>query len=140
MMAGIRLKLSFKGHLCLRLDLNLHFCSAPLNSHSNPSFPHKTINMNIIEKYHLDDRDVDRIVSMAWEDRTPFEAIEYQFGLSEKEVIKLMKRQMRESNWRKWRARVQGRKTKHAKLRNKAVDRFRASRQKQITRNRISKR
>ena len=96
--------------------------------------------MSIIEKYNLDDRDVDRIVGMAWEDRTPFEAIEYQFGLSEKEVIKLMKQQMRGRNWRKWRARVQGRKTKHAKLRGKGVDRFRASRQKQITRNRISKR
>lgn len=95
--------------------------------------------MNIIEKYNLDDRDVDRIVGMAWEDRTPFEAIEFQFGLSEAEVIKLMKQQMRARNWRKWRARVQGRKTKHAKLRKQEVGRFRASRQKQITRNRISK-
>lgn len=95
--------------------------------------------MKIAEKYNLDDRAVDRIVSMAWEDRTPFEAIEFQFGLSEAEVIKLMKQQMRERNWRKWRARVQGRKTKHAKLRDNEVGRFRASRQKQITRNRISK-
>ena len=96
--------------------------------------------MSIIPKSNLDERAIDRIVGMAWEDRTPFEAIEQQFGLSEAEVIKLMKQQMRERNWRKWRARVQGRKTKHARLRDKAVDRFRASRQKQITRNRISKR
>lgn len=95
--------------------------------------------MKIIEKYQLNERDIDRIVGMAWEDRTPFEAIEQQFGLSEAEVIKLMKHQMRERNWKKWRARVQGRKTKHAKLRQEEVGRFRSKMQKQITRNRISK-
>lgn len=95
--------------------------------------------MKIIEKYQLTERDLDRIIGMAWEDRTPFEAIEAQFGLSEAEVIKLMKQQMRERNWRKWRARVQGRRTKHAKLRNENAKRFRSKMQKQITRNRISK-
>ena len=48
---------------------------------------------------------------MAWEDRTPFEAIKYQFNITEKEVIQLMKREMTLKNWKKWRARVQGRKT-----------------------------
>jgi uncharacterized protein (TIGR03643 family) len=96
--------------------------------------------MKIIEKYQLTERDIDRIVGMAWEDRTPFEAIKAQFGLSEAEVIKLMKQQMRERNWRKWRARVQGRKTKHAQLRSEDTTRFKCSRQRQITRNRISKR
>ncbi len=95
--------------------------------------------MKIIKKYQLTDRDIDRIVGMAWEDRTPFEAITAQFGLTEAEVIKLMKHQMRERNWRKWRARVQGRRTKHAKLRVDGVDRFKCSRQKSITRNKISK-
>lgn len=95
--------------------------------------------MKVIKKYKLSEQDIDRIIGMAWEDRTPFEAIEVQFGLSEAEVIKLMKHQMRERNWRKWRARVQGRKTKHAKLKANDVNRFRSKAQKQITRNRISK-
>ena len=95
--------------------------------------------MKIIQKYNLSERDIDRVVGMAWEDRTPFEAIKTQFGLEEAEVIKLMKHEMRERNWKKWRARVQGRKTKHAKLRGAEVARFRCKLQKQITRNKISK-
>jgi uncharacterized protein (TIGR03643 family) len=95
--------------------------------------------MKIIKKYNLDDRAIDRIVQMAWEDRTPFEAIELQFGLKEAEVIKLMKHEMRLSNWKKWRARVQGRKTKHAKLRDNDVNRFHSKSQKSITANHISK-
>lgn len=97
-------------------------------------------NMKLIKNYQLTDRDVDRIIQMAWEDRTPFEAIEVQFGLSEAEVIKLMKDQMRNSSWRRWRARVQGRKTKHRNLRRKEVRRFKCSRQKAISWNKISKR
>ena len=88
----------------------------------------------------LDEREIDRIIEMAWEDRTPFEAIKYQFNLSEKEVIKLMKSEMTEKNWKKWRKRVQGRKTKHSSLRNEGVNRFKSSRQKAISGNRISKR
>ncbi|MUP44755.1 TIGR03643 family protein [Gramella sp. BOM4] len=95
--------------------------------------------MSIAAKYDFSEREIDRIISMAWEDRTTFEAIEYQFGLSEKEVIKFMKEQMHLRNWKKWRARVQGRKTKHEKLRNDAVNRFKSSRQRQITGNQISK-
>lgn len=95
--------------------------------------------MKIIEKYKLEDQDVDRIVGMAWEDRTPFEAIEIQFGLNEGEVIKLMKHEMRLNNWKKWRARVQGRKTKHANKRLAGMDRFRSKAQKSITQHRISK-
>ena len=95
--------------------------------------------MKIIEKYQLTDQDIDRIVQMAWEDRTPFEAIEFQFGLKEAEVIKLMKHEMRLNNWKKWRARVQGRSTKHAKLRVEGVDRFHSKMQRSITSNRISK-
>ena len=95
--------------------------------------------MKIIKKYQLSDQDIDRIINMAWEDRTPFEAIEVQFGLKEAEVIKLMKNQMRLNNWKKWRARVQGRKTKHRKLREEGVQRFRSKAQKSITQHRISK-
>jgi uncharacterized protein (TIGR03643 family) len=70
--------------------------------------------MHIIEKYKLSLEDINRIVEMAWEDRTPFDAIKVQFGLVEAEVITLMKFEMKLSNWKKWRARVQGRPTKHA--------------------------
>jgi uncharacterized protein (TIGR03643 family) len=56
----------------------------------------------------------DRIIEMAWEDRTSFEAIQYQFGLSEKDVIALMRKEMKSSSFRMWRKRVSGRKTKHA--------------------------
>ncbi len=84
--------------------------------------------------------DIDRIIEMAWEDRTPFDAIEVQFGLSEKEVIELMRREMKPSSWRMWRARVQGRATKHA-ARSAADDHtFKANRQRQITHNQVSKR
>ncbi|MEO0474304.1 MAG: TIGR03643 family protein [Bacteroidota bacterium] len=95
--------------------------------------------MSIAEKYQLSEVDVDRIIAMAWEDRTPFEAIKVQFGLPEADVIKLMKQEMRLKNWQKWRARVQGRKTKHRKLRQNSVDRFRSGSQREITQNRISK-
>ena len=57
---------------------------------------------------------VDRIIEMAWEDRTTFEAIQYQFGLSEDEVVALMRKEMKVSSFRMWRKRVSGRKTKHA--------------------------
>ena len=77
---------------------------------------------------------------MAWEDRTPFDAIKAQFGLSEGEVIKLMRREMKASSWRMWRARVQGRRTKHANNREQDVDRFRSRMQRPIANNKISKR
>ena len=67
---------------------------------------------------------VDRIIEMAWEDRTTFEAIQYQFGLSENEVIALMRKEMKASSFRMWRKRVSGRKTKHAST-NRS-NRFRA--------------
>lgn len=86
--------------------------------------------------------ELDRIIEMAWEDRTPFEAIEFQFGIKEQEVIKLMRSEMKASSFKMWRERVQGRRTKHQKLRS--IDpsdaRFKCSRQKQITHNKISKR
>jgi uncharacterized protein (TIGR03643 family) len=84
--------------------------------------------------------DVDRIIEMAWEDRTPFEAIEMQFGLSEKEVIELMRREMKRSSFLMWRKRTNGRSTKHAALRSGSVSRFKCTLQRAITMNKISKR
>ena len=69
------------------------------------------------------DEDIDRIIQMAWEDRTPFEAIEFQFGLKEKEVIEFMRLNSKESSFRMWRKRVTGRSTKHAALRGDQVKR-----------------
>lgn len=84
--------------------------------------------------------DKDRIIEMAWEDRTTFEAIKMQFDLDEQGVINLMRREMKPSSFKMWRARVQGRKTKHQKLREFEKGRFKCSRQKHISNNSISKR
>jgi uncharacterized protein (TIGR03643 family) len=78
----------------------------------------------------LDIQTIDRIVEMAWEDRTPFAAIEAQFGLQEKDVIALMRREMKASSFKMWRKRVTGRKTKHIKQRDFMAGRFKSDRQK----------
>ena len=83
----------------------------------------------------------DRIIEMAWEDRTPFEAIKAQFGYSEAQVIALMRKQLKRSSFNLWRKRVNsGVSIKHQKLRSEAVQRFHCSRQKSISNNKISKR
>lgn len=64
-----------------------------------------------------------RIIEMAWEDRTPFEAIEHQFGLQEADVIKLMRRNLKPGSFRLWRKRVSGRSSKHLKLRSPEITR-----------------
>ena len=84
--------------------------------------------------------DTDRIIEMAWEDRTTFEAIEVQFGLKEKDVIGLMRKEMKASSFKMWRKRTSGRFTKHSAIRVGEVKRFRCSRQKTISQNKISKR
>ncbi|WP_339662475.1 TIGR03643 family protein [uncultured Polaribacter sp.] len=88
----------------------------------------------------LDSIAIDRIIEMAWEDRTTFEAIQFQFGLKEQDVIDLMRKEMKLKSFKMWRARVQGRKTKHDKLRVFEKGRFKCSRQRTITNNSISKR
>lgn len=88
----------------------------------------------------LTEADIDRIVEMAWEDRTPFDAIEAQFGLAEQDVIKLMRRELKQSSWQRWRARVQGRSTKHATLSAVRNARFKSAQQRVISFNKISKR
>ncbi|MDB4256277.1 TIGR03643 family protein [Flavobacteriaceae bacterium] len=84
--------------------------------------------------------EIDRIIEMAWEDRTTFDAIKFQFGLKEQEVIQLMRLEMKPKSFKLWRKRVQGRKTKHSKLRDFESGRFKCSRQRQISNNSISKR
>lgn len=74
----------------------------------------------------LTDREIDRIIEMAWEDRTPFEAIELQFGLKEHDVQALMRSQLKAKSFVMWRKRVQGRITKHGSLRAEDMQRFRA--------------
>ncbi|MDG1023724.1 MAG: TIGR03643 family protein [Flavobacteriaceae bacterium] len=91
-------------------------------------------------KIELDEIKTDRVIEMAWEDRTPFDAILLQFGLKEQDVITLMRREMKPSSFKMWRARVQGRKTKHSKSRSESVDRFKCSRQRNINNNKVSKR
>lgn len=89
---------------------------------------------------NLSERAKDRIIEMAWEDRTTFEAIEFQFNMSEQEVIEFMRREMKPKSFKLWRKRVQGRKTKHSKLRDFESGRFKCSRQRAISNNSISKR
>lgn len=89
----------------------------------------------------LNQRSKDRIIEMAWEDRTPFEVIFVQFGFSESDVIKLMRRELKEKSFKLWRTRVHnGTSMKHLKKRHSEINRFRCSRQRSISNNKISKR
>lgn len=85
--------------------------------------------------------EVDRIIEMAWEDRTPFEAILFQFDLAEKDVISLMRRELKSSSFKNWRKRVNsGVSQKHLNKRSSQINRFKCSRQRSISNNKISKR
>jgi uncharacterized protein (TIGR03643 family) len=94
--------------------------------------------MNQLPAYPSDD--LDRIIEMAWEDRTTFEAIRAQFGLSPGEVIVLMRHELSPGGFRRWRKRTAGRSTKHEQKRISETERFRSTRQRTISGNRISKR
>ena len=94
----------------------------------------------IAPKEILTDADTDRIIEMAWEDRTPFEAIYYQFGLTEDRVKELMKKTLKFSSYTLWRTRVEHCHTKHAKKRSGSISRFKCDRQRAISNNKISKR
>lgn len=94
----------------------------------------------IAAKETLTAEDVNRIIEMAWEDRTPFDAIFYQFGLTEDRVKALMKKELKFSSYTLWRTRVENCSTKHAKKRNDGISRFKCSRQRAISSNKISKR
>jgi len=93
-----------------------------------------------IENENLSDIQLDRIIEMAWEDRTPFDAIKFQFGLSEAEVKALMKKELKFSSYKLWRERVENCKTKHVAKRIEDIDRFKCNRQRGISNNKISKR
>ena len=94
-----------------------------------------------IEPVSMNSNDINRIIEMAWEDRTPFEAIKVQFGVSEAEVIGIMRRELKRSSFNLWRKRVNsGVSQKHVKKRNPEIDRFKCSRQTAISMNKISKR
>ncbi len=96
---------------------------------------------NVIDYSHFNERQLDRIIEMAWEDRTPFEAILFQFNLPEKYVIKLMRASLKESSFKRWRKRVNsGVSKKHLKKRSSEITRFKCTRQKAISGNKISKR
>ncbi|MFT6851249.1 MAG: hypothetical protein ACJATA_002070 [Sphingobacteriales bacterium] len=85
--------------------------------------------------------EIDRIVEMAWEDKTPFEAIKIQFGLTEADVIKLMREELKNSSFKRWRKRVNSRvSSKHLHKRSEEIKRFKSSRQRNISNNKISKR
>ncbi len=85
--------------------------------------------------------DIDRIIEMAWEDRTSFEAIKMQFGFSEANVIALMRKELKRSSFNLWRKRVNsGISKKHAQKRNPEIARFKCTLQKTISMNKISKR
>ena len=90
---------------------------------------------------NLNIQQIDRIIEMAWEDRTPFEAIHFQFGVSESEVIELMRSELKEASFKLWRKRVNsGVSQKHLKKRSEEINRFKCSRQRVISNNKISKR
>jgi uncharacterized protein (TIGR03643 family) len=89
----------------------------------------------------MEAREIDRIIEMAWEDRTPFEAIKAQFGFSESDVISMMRRELKRSSFNLWRKRVNsGISKKHVQKRNPEITRFKCSLQKSISMNKISKR
>ena len=74
--------------------------------------------------------DIDRIIEMCWEDRTPFEAIEYQFGLNEEDAIKIMRQNLKPKSFKVWRERVSGRNTKHMAL--KESTRFKSTHKRKL--------
>ena len=89
----------------------------------------------------MDLKTKDRIIEMAWEDRTPFDAIKIQFDICEAEVIQLMRRELKRSSFNLWRKRVNsGISQKHIAKRNPEISRFKCALQRTITNNKISKR
>lgn len=96
--------------------------------------------MSGTQKSELDDIAIDRIIEMAWEDRTPFDAIKFQFGLAEADVKVLMKKELKFSSYKLWRKRVENCNTKHISKRNKEINRFKCNLQRSISNNKISKR
>ena len=91
-----------------------------------------------MKNFNLEEREVDRIIQMCWEDRTPFDAIADQFNLTENQIISVMRNNLKKSSFVRWRKRVDNRKTKHSALSTKDKKRFKSKSQRQITYNKIS--
>ena len=91
-----------------------------------------------MKNFNLTEREVDRIIQMCWEDRTPFDVISDQFKLTENQIISVMRNNLKKSSFIRWRKRVDNRKTKHTALSNKDKKRFKSKSQRQITYNKIS--
>lgn len=96
--------------------------------------------MEILNSNNFTIAQIDRIIEMAWEDRTPFDAIKFQFGLTEADVKALMKKELKFKSYILWRKRVENCKTKHVAKRVEGIDRFKCNLQRSITNNKISKR
>ena len=96
--------------------------------------------MKIKKIIAFNENELDRIIEMAWEDRTSFDTIKKQFGIDEKDVIKLMRKELKEKSFKMWRKRVQGRSTKHSRMSSTDKLKFKSNSQRQITLNKISKR
>ena len=96
--------------------------------------------MPVLQKSELDEIAIDRIIEMAWEDRTPFEAIKFQFGLAEADVKALMKKELKFSSYKLWRKRFENCSTKHTAKRVAEINRFKCKLQRTISNNKISKR
>lgn len=108
-----------KGHLSLDKLSNGHLSKEP----SSKDYPSELYPLERHTEGRLTEVEQSRVIEMAWEDRTPFEAIEDLYGLPEKEVIKLMRQNLKHKTFKNWRARVSGRKTKHKTLRPAGVER-----------------
>ncbi len=118
--------------------LNQNYCSySDLPSPMAYMIAPKTIKTPSIA---LSEFDKNRIIEMAWEDRTPFDAIKIQFGLNENEVRLLMRTELKFKRYTNWRQRVEQCNTKHVSKRNADITRFKCSRQRTISHNKISKR
>lgn len=97
--------------------------------------------LRMIKELTFNEVELDRIIEMAWEDKTPFEAILFQFGLAEKDVILIMRKELKRSSFNLWRKRVgEGVSQKHLFKRNENISKFKCAQQRQITLNKISKR
>ena len=91
-----------------------------------------------MKNFNLTEREVDRIIQMCWEDRTPFDAISDRFNITENQIISVMRNNLKKSSFIRWRKRVDNRKTKHTALSTKDKKRFKSKSQRQITYNKIS--
>ncbi len=108
--------------------------------YSNLPSPLAYAKQQSLNSEQLSETDIDRIIEMAWEDRTPFDAIKIQFALNEQAVRNLMRKELKPSSYKRWRIRVEACQTKHIKTRTEDINRFKCSRQRSITNNKISKR